>query len=249
MFKSVYQGGAHVEVFSAQGKDPVGKWKLHGKINAIKKEYDQDLRGFVYVLEGGSTVTRMQLPKNDRQHLALLQPFFVLQLCIPEAANVSVELCISDGGGSRRRIFLSSAHKETSSTPLHARVPLSSLPRGEWFNLCIDLNTLIPKLFRGQQFKSVESVTVGGSCRLRRVFTLKTKPNVAGDVPSSCMIPHFTSQRIVLVPPEMATDNEVLVDSDGGTPDVDKPSHVAFGTKIPIPDHVLKSRMVRAQTQ
>ena len=97
------------------------------------------------------------------------------------------------------------------------------------------------------------------------MFTLKTKPNVAGilsvitrmrmslvvgDVPSSCMIPHFTSQRIVLVPPEMATDNdEVLVDSDGGTPDVDKPSHVAFGTKIPIPDHVLKSRMVRAQTQ
>lgn len=32
------------------------------------KEYDQDLRGFVYVMEGGSTVTRMQLPKNDRQH-------------------------------------------------------------------------------------------------------------------------------------------------------------------------------------
>jgi len=29
-----------------------------------------------------------------------------------------------------------------------------------------------------------------------------------------------------------------------GCSDVDKPSHVAFGTKIPIPDHVLKSRMV-----
>lgn len=71
-------------MFSAQGKDPVGKWKLHGKTNAIRKvlfytsrvryccvvvkEYDQNLRGFVYVMEGGSTVTRMQLPKTDRQH-------------------------------------------------------------------------------------------------------------------------------------------------------------------------------------
>ena len=73
-------------MFSAQRKDPVGKWKLHGKANAIRKvlvhlycqftsevlftgkDYDQELRGFVYVLEGGSTVTRMQLPKSDRQH-------------------------------------------------------------------------------------------------------------------------------------------------------------------------------------
>lgn len=56
------------------------------------------------------------------------------------------------------------------------------------------------------------------------------------------MIPHFTSHKIVLVPIETtAGDDEMLV---GGTPDVDKPSHVAFGTKIPIPDHVLKSRMV-----
>ena len=71
-----------------------------------------------------------------------------------------------------------------------------------------------------------------------------------GDVPASCTIPHFTSQKIVLVPGnlEVSTD-EAPVESNGGTPDIDKPSHVAFGTKIPIPDHVLKSRMVRnAQT-
>lgn len=40
------------------------------------KEYDQDLRGFVYVMEGGSTVTRMQLPKSDRQHCELLITLF-----------------------------------------------------------------------------------------------------------------------------------------------------------------------------
>jgi len=57
------------------------------------------------------------------------------------------------------------------------------------------------------------------------------------------MIPHFTNQKIIVVPAEIAVDNDDKVsDPDGG--DVDKPSHVAFGTKIPIPDHVLKSRMV-----
>ena len=59
------------------------------------------------------------------------------------------------------------------------------------------------------------------------------------------MIPHFTSQKIVLVPSKVEVGNdEAPVDSNGGTPDIDKPSHVAFGTKIRIPDHVLKSRMV-----
>lgn len=49
-----------------------------------------------------------------------------------------------------------------------------------------------------------------------------------------------------MVPAETtASNNEV--DPDAGPLDVEKPSHVAFGTKIPIPDHILKSnRMVRA---
>lgn len=52
--------------------------------------------------------------------------------------RIEIIISISDGGGSRRRIFLSSAHKETSSTPLHARVPLSFFPRGEVANICYD---------------------------------------------------------------------------------------------------------------
>ena len=53
-------------------------------------------------------------------------------VCVFCYMSVSLQLSsISDSGGSRRRIFLSSAHKDTSATPLHARVPLSSLLRGE----------------------------------------------------------------------------------------------------------------------
>ena len=58
-----FQGGPHVEVFSAQGRDPVSRWKLLGP---VKKEYDKLVKGYVYALEGGSSTTRMQLPKTDK---------------------------------------------------------------------------------------------------------------------------------------------------------------------------------------
>ena len=54
-----------MEVFSAQGRDPVSQWKLTG---SVKKDYDKSLKGYVYRMEGGSstTSTRMQLPKNEK---------------------------------------------------------------------------------------------------------------------------------------------------------------------------------------
>ena len=52
-----------MEVFSAQGRDPVARWRLSG---TIKKEYNKQVKGYVYVMEGGSSTTRLQLPKNER---------------------------------------------------------------------------------------------------------------------------------------------------------------------------------------
>ena len=59
------QGGSHVDVFSAQGRDPTSQWRLVG---SVKRVYEKSLHGYVYVLEGGSSTraSRMQLPKNDR---------------------------------------------------------------------------------------------------------------------------------------------------------------------------------------
>jgi len=59
------QGGSHVEVFSVQGRDPLSHWKLTG---SVSRDYLKDMRGYVVVMEGGSstTNTRMQLPKADK---------------------------------------------------------------------------------------------------------------------------------------------------------------------------------------
>lgn len=54
-----------MDVFSAQGRDPVQHWKLTG---SVKKDFDKSVRSYVYVLDGGTstTTTRMTLPKSDK---------------------------------------------------------------------------------------------------------------------------------------------------------------------------------------
>ena len=61
----LYKGGVHVDVFSAQGRDPTSQCRLVG---SVKRLYDKDLHGYVYTLEGGfsSTASRLQMPKDER---------------------------------------------------------------------------------------------------------------------------------------------------------------------------------------
>ena len=69
MFKSEYQGGAAVEVFSASGKDPHDKLKNH-----VKTKFDQTAKGNVYVLEGSTTLAKLHFPPTEsKQFLGLIQ--------------------------------------------------------------------------------------------------------------------------------------------------------------------------------
>ena len=57
------QGGPFVEVFSAQGRNPAAEWKQNG---TIRLEYDKEVKSNVYVLEGGPTLTKMSLPRDEK---------------------------------------------------------------------------------------------------------------------------------------------------------------------------------------
>ncbi|KAL4646424.1 hypothetical protein GN956_G9991 [Arapaima gigas] len=176
MFKSHFQGGAVVEIFSAQGRDPLAKWKLHGGPSAVTKTFDKAVKGFVYILQGSSHTNKMQTPKDSKMTLGLIQRFLVLQVFIPVGKDFSTELTVTDLGNLKRRLYLSTVHKEFSATPLHARIPLSSLRRSTWCNMCIDLVSFTGEVFKGAAFLSLDEITVSASCRLRRVFTMKQPP-------------------------------------------------------------------------
>ncbi|XP_077982814.1 protein CFAP20DC-like [Glandiceps talaboti] len=176
MFQNDYQGGPYFEVFSAQGKDTISKWKVVGSASAVKKVYDKDVKSYVVVVEGGSATTRIQMPKDNKISLLLIQRYLVLQLMVPLGQDFSIELSIIDMGNNKRRLFLSSAQKEISITPLHAKIPLSILRRGVWVNLCLDMISLVSDVFKGQTLKFLDSLTIAANCRLRRVFTMKNQP-------------------------------------------------------------------------
>ncbi|XP_041446870.1 protein CFAP20DC-like [Xenopus laevis] len=176
MFKNEYQGGAFVEIFSAQGKDPMAKWKLSGRQSAIWKDFDKEVKSFVFVLEGSSQTNKMQLPKESRHNLGLIQRFLILQLYIPLGQDFSAELLISDLGNIKRRLYLSTVHKELSATPLHAKIPLLGIKRKIWCNLCIDVVSFTSGIFKGAVFHSLDGIIVSANCKLRKIYTMKLKP-------------------------------------------------------------------------
>ncbi|CAH2313028.1 Hypothetical predicted protein [Pelobates cultripes] len=83
---------------------------------------------------------------------------------------------ITDLKNSKRRLYLSTVHKELSATPLHAKIPLVIMKRKIWCNLCIDLVTLTSGIFKGAVFQSLDGITISANCKLRKIFTMKLRP-------------------------------------------------------------------------
>uniref|UniRef100_A0ABM5FJ76 Protein CFAP20DC isoform X2 n=1 Tax=Pogona vitticeps TaxID=103695 RepID=A0ABM5FJ76_9SAUR len=258
MFKNEYQGGPFVEIFSAQGKNPGAKWKIFGSPSVVEKEFDKEVKGFVFVLEGSSQTSKMQLPKETRQTLGLIQQFLVLQIYVPLGQDFSTELLITDLGNIKRRLYLSTIHKELSVTPLHAKIPLFMIKRKIWCNLCIDLVAFTSEIFKGAVFQSLDGIIVSANCKLRKIFTLKSKPldTTDGDadgatdtIPRACQlnsdVPQFT--QVLNMNKLRSTEQK-----HGGhlltAPELDHPinrrsattrnsknqdvSHIAFGSKV-----------------
>uniref|UniRef100_A0A667GMK6 CFA20 domain-containing protein n=1 Tax=Lynx canadensis TaxID=61383 RepID=A0A667GMK6_LYNCA len=200
MFKNEYQGGAFVEIFSAQGKNPGAKWKILGSPSVIWKEFDKEAKSFVFVLEGSSQTNKIQLPKENKQILGLIQRFLVLQIYIPLGQDFSTELLITDLGNIKRRLYLSTVHKELSSTPLHAKIPLFMIKRKIWCNLCIDLVAFTSEIFKGAVFQSLDGIVVSANCKLRKIFTLKCKPQDTVDKDAGYGVPFPTNEPTDIIP-------------------------------------------------
>ncbi|KFV06707.1 Uncharacterized protein C3orf67, partial [Pterocles gutturalis] len=193
-------GGPFVEIFSAQGKDPGAKWKIFGSPSAIRKVYDKEVKGFVFVLEGSSQLNKMQLPKETRKTLGLIQRFLTLQIFVPLGRDFSTELLITDLENIKRRLYLSTVHKELSVTPLHAKIPLFTIKRKIWCNMCIDLVAFTSEIFRGSVFQSLDGISISANCKLRKIFTLKSKPQDTAEEDDTCVVPLMPYEPTDVIP-------------------------------------------------
>ncbi|EMP30091.1 Putative protein C3orf67 like protein, partial [Chelonia mydas] len=252
------QGGPFVEIFSAQGKNPGAKWKIYGSPSAIWKEFDKEVKGFVFVLEGSSQTNKIQLPKETRQTLGLIQRFLVLQIYVPLGQDFSTELLVTYLGNIKRRLYLSTVHKELSITPLHAKLPLFMIKRKIWCNLCIDLVAFTSEIFKGAVFQSLDGIIISANCKLRKIFTLKSKPQDTAEedandpmdtIPRTCQlntdVPQVTQllNMTKLRQPEIrfggrpltSSESDQLINRGQGSTHNSKNqdvSHIAFGSKV-----------------
>ncbi|XP_078802860.1 protein CFAP20DC isoform X3 [Oryzias latipes] len=174
MFRNSYQGGAVFEVFSGQGKDPAARWRLCGGPAAVHKEYNKEVKGFVYCLDGSSHTVKMQIPQDGKMSLGLFQRFLVLQVNVPIDRDFSIELVITDSDHQKRRLHISTVHRQLSASVWHARIPFIGLKRNIWSTLCIDLLSMARELFKG--FLTLDGITLFATCKVRRIFTMKEEP-------------------------------------------------------------------------
>uniref|UniRef100_A0A8C3LXX0 Chromosome 3 open reading frame 67 n=1 Tax=Chrysolophus pictus TaxID=9089 RepID=A0A8C3LXX0_CHRPC len=173
------------------------------------QEYDKETKGFVFVLEGSSQINRMQLPKETRQTLGLIQPFLTLQILVPLGQDFSTELLITDLGNIKRRLYLSTVHKELSVTPLHAKIPLFMIKRKIWCNLCIDLVAFTSEIFRGAIFQSLDGIIISANCKLRKIFTLKSKPQDTAEESDLCVVPFTPCEPTDVIPRSCQLNTDV----------------------------------------
>ena len=70
MFSNNFQGGPLVDIFVASGKDSLMK----NKPCNVQREYDKDVKGYVYCAEGSTVATKIRFPiGSSRQSLGLIQ--------------------------------------------------------------------------------------------------------------------------------------------------------------------------------
>ena len=150
--------------------------------------------------------------------VGLKQPYLVFQLMVPPGQHVSLEVGFSDQDGTRRRLQISSSFVDVKPSALHCQVPLPAAlaPPGRWTNLVLHVPALAAVLFaaQGVECRAVESVAVGASCRLRKIFTLRAPPRESGTGPrrlarqgSKPHAPRRTHPPRVRFPPGGGTTN------------------------------------------
>jgi len=93
---------------------------------------------------------------------------------IPAGKNFHFEVGITDSQKTKRRLIFHSGAKEMVINPLHARIPISEFSRNTWLNLSIDVFSFAQYCFKGALIRSLDFLCVTASCKVRKIFTMRS---------------------------------------------------------------------------
>ena len=100
----------------------------------------------------------MQIPINEKSSLNLMHGFLTFQIYLNTTKSFTIEIAISDNNNGKKRILLSACSREFTINQMHCRIPIINIPTGIWINFSIDILSFINECFKGQSFRSIDSI-------------------------------------------------------------------------------------------
>ena len=177
MENNFYQTNTHIELFNLQNKKTTDKWTMKGK---VVKEFDKPSNSYVYSLQSGG-MSRLEAPQNG-QSLGLVQGYLVFQIYLDNYKSLSIEIGVTDVNKIKRRIVFTSSAKKITRNTLHCRIPFPNLPLNNWINLSIDILSFYCGCFDYTTFRSIDSIDMTFSGKVRRLFSMKNPLFVEDDL-------------------------------------------------------------------
>lgn len=87
----MYQNGQFAELLSLQGSGLLKNVKTAG---TLTKTYEKEIKSYILLLDNNSS--KLQFPKDEKDSLSLINPFFIMQLFLIPEKPFNLEIIVSD---------------------------------------------------------------------------------------------------------------------------------------------------------
>ena len=151
-------------------KNPFYRQLFRVSPSSLNKHFDKNIKSYIYTLP--SQTSKIGLPADEHKELSLVPKFLVLQIFVPASEYWSLELSLTDIANFKHRVNIVSGQGKQEVKYFSLRYPIDYVERGIWLFLGINVHSFM-EAFKGEVFRSLDRIVVGGCCQLRRIFMMK----------------------------------------------------------------------------
>ena len=178
MFFNQCQTTNPLELYNPNSKELLSNWEFKGK---IQKTFDKELKCYTHTLDIGR-LSKMSFPKSKSTSLNIVQTYIVFQIYLYTTKNFFIEIDFTDTENIKNRFLFSTNLRTAKENFFTSVIPIIELPIGKWINLSIDvlsfINSNISNHFKNKKiFKKIDYISISGSLKIRRIFTMRGKIN------------------------------------------------------------------------
>ncbi|CAG9325507.1 unnamed protein product [Blepharisma stoltei] len=155
----------YVEILNASHAISLQNAALTG---AISRLLDRLCQSEVLVMSNNA---KLQIPRTSRHELDIYTPYLIIQAFIPKGKQFNIEISVTDTSAMKRKLIFTQCRGIIRNS-LHSRIQNTIINRDQWTNICIDVSLFNLECF-GSTFHHIDSVTISGFCRIRKIFGCK----------------------------------------------------------------------------